>query len=142
MTTTEVPSQGQADGESCPGLIGLCAAAECHKAKNLVPESGGKPTKVGEKVLQLQRMLPLARVVYCSATGETLISFSQRAFTSKTPRYGLHIYLFTDRLSAYHPMGLLQSIQDLSVEGSPGLRPSAAPAQAPASRATWATWSA
>ncbi len=43
--------------------------AECHKAKNLVPESGGKPTKVGEKVLQLQRMLPLARVVYCSATG-------------------------------------------------------------------------
>ena len=45
------------------------ACAECHKAKNLVPESGGKPTKVGEKVLQLQRMLPLARVVYCSATG-------------------------------------------------------------------------
>ena len=47
---------------------GACHA-ECHKAKNLVPESGGKPTKVGEKVLQLQRMLPLARVVYCSATG-------------------------------------------------------------------------
>jgi hypothetical protein len=45
------------------------AAAECHKAKNLVPDAGGRPTKVGEKVLQLQRCLPNARVVYCSATG-------------------------------------------------------------------------
>ncbi len=47
--------------------------AECHKAKNLVPDSGGKPTKVGEKVLQLQRMLPNARVIYCSATGALLL---------------------------------------------------------------------
>ena len=45
------------------------ARAECHKAKNLVPDAGGRPTKVGEKVLQLQRALPNARVVYCSATG-------------------------------------------------------------------------
>ena len=66
---------------------------DCHKAKNLVHESGGKPTKVGEKVLQLQRMLPLARVVYCSATGETLISFTKRALTLKAPRYGLHACL-------------------------------------------------
>lgn len=44
-------------------------AAECHKAKNLVPDTGGKPTKIGEKVLQLQQMLPNARVIYCSATG-------------------------------------------------------------------------
>ncbi len=39
------------------------------QAKNLVPDSGSRATKVGEKVLELQRRLPLARVVYCSATG-------------------------------------------------------------------------
>lgn len=52
-------------GQAFSGLL----RAECHKAKNLVPDAGGKPTKVGEKVLLLQRMLPNARVVYCSATG-------------------------------------------------------------------------
>ena len=48
---------------------GLVVFDECHKAKNLVPDGGGKPTKVGEKVLDLQRQLPSARIVYCSATG-------------------------------------------------------------------------
>ena len=47
---------------------------ECHKAKNLVPDAGGKPTKVGKQVLELQKKLPNARVVYCSATGA---SYSQ-----------------------------------------------------------------
>ncbi len=60
--------------------MSLFISAECHKAKNLVPDSGSKPTKVGEKVLQLQRMLPNARVVYCSATGarkhETTVTFT------------------------------------------------------------------
>ena len=42
---------------------------ECHKAKNLVPTGSGKPTKTGITVLQLQDLLPKARVVYCSATG-------------------------------------------------------------------------
>lgn len=42
---------------------------ECHKAKNLVPEAGVKPTRTGEAVLEIQAMLPEARVVYCSATG-------------------------------------------------------------------------
>ena len=51
-------------------MVSSCVVrAECHKAKNLVPDAGGRPTKVGEKVLLLQRMLPNARVVYCSATG-------------------------------------------------------------------------
>lgn len=40
-----------------------------HKAKNLVPEAGARPTQVGKKVLELQSNLPAARVVYCSATG-------------------------------------------------------------------------
>lgn len=42
---------------------------ECHKAKNLVPTGSAKPTKTGITVLELQKQLPKARVVYCSATG-------------------------------------------------------------------------
>ncbi|KAL6567599.1 udp-glycosyltransferase [Orobanche gracilis] len=48
---------------------GLVVFDECHKAKNLVPESGGQPTKTGEAVLDIQARLPEARVMYCSATG-------------------------------------------------------------------------
>lgn len=46
---------------------------ECHKAKNLVPSGSSKPTKTGLTVLELQRKLPKARVIYCSATGMTVI---------------------------------------------------------------------
>ena len=42
---------------------------ECHHAKNLVPTAGSKSTKTGRYVLELQRLLPNARVVYASATG-------------------------------------------------------------------------
>ena len=42
---------------------------ECHKAKNLVPSGASKPSKTGMTVLQLQKKLPKARIVYCSATG-------------------------------------------------------------------------
>lgn len=55
--------------------FGLCLREVCVcrlglQAKNLVPDSGGKASKIGEKVLEIQRRLPQARVVYCSATGE------------------------------------------------------------------------
>ena len=47
-----------------------CSAfSSLKQAKNLVPDSGGRATKVGEKVVELQRLLPNARVIYCSATG-------------------------------------------------------------------------
>ncbi|MED6108924.1 udp-glycosyltransferase [Stylosanthes scabra] len=52
-----------------PGFDGLLIFDECHKAKNLVPESGSQPTRTGEAVLEIQDRLPDARVVYCSATG-------------------------------------------------------------------------
>ncbi|XP_027354630.1 protein FORGETTER 1 [Abrus precatorius] len=52
-----------------PGFDGLIIFDECHKAKNLVPESGSQPTRTGEAVLDIQDRLPEARVVYCSATG-------------------------------------------------------------------------
>lgn len=48
---------------------GLIVFDECHKAKNLVPEAGGQPTRTGEAVLEIQERLQEARVVYCSATG-------------------------------------------------------------------------
>eukprot|EP00794_Sanderia_malayensis_P014235 gene14235-15720_t len=48
---------------------GVIIFDECHKAKNLVPTGSGKPTKTGQTVVQLQNLLPKARVVYCSATG-------------------------------------------------------------------------
>lgn len=51
------------------GYDGLVIFDECHKAKNLVPEAGGQPTRTGEAVLDLQARLPEARVIYCSATG-------------------------------------------------------------------------
>ncbi|CAK9187052.1 unnamed protein product [Ilex paraguariensis] len=52
-----------------PKYDGLVIFDECHKAKNLIPEAGGKPTRTGEAVLEIQARLPEARVVYCSATG-------------------------------------------------------------------------
>ena len=60
---------------------------ECHKAKNLVPTGSGKPTKTGITVLQLQDLLPKARVVYCSATGQhfNFIYFCTLRFQTNTP---------------------------------------------------------
>ncbi|XP_059147348.1 protein strawberry notch homolog 1-like isoform X2 [Physella acuta] len=50
---------------------GVIIFDECHKAKNLCPTGSSKPTKTGQTVLELQNRLPLARVVYASATGAT-----------------------------------------------------------------------
>jgi len=48
---------------------------ECHKAKNSsTKQDGTGGTKVAAAVINLQRALPAARVVYCSATGVTDIS--------------------------------------------------------------------
>mmetsp|Transcript_13450 Transcript_13450/g.43812 ORF Transcript_13450/g.43812 Transcript_13450/m.43812 type:complete len:544 (+) Transcript_13450:67-1698(+) len=53
---------GGADFEGCVMFD------ESHKAKNLQTQSG-KPTKVAEAVMELQKALPRAKIVYCSATG-------------------------------------------------------------------------
>ncbi|XP_048247301.1 protein FORGETTER 1-like isoform X2 [Haliotis rufescens] len=44
---------------------------ECHKAKNFIPNKEQASTKIAVAVTSIQRMLPKARVVYCSATGVT-----------------------------------------------------------------------
>ncbi|XP_034104653.1 protein strawberry notch [Drosophila albomicans] len=48
---------------------GVIVFDECHKAKNLCLMNAGKSTKTGTTVLELQQLLPMARVVYASATG-------------------------------------------------------------------------
>ncbi|XP_039226214.1 uncharacterized protein LOC6528276 isoform X3 [Drosophila yakuba] len=48
---------------------GVIVFDECHKAKNLSLMNVGKSTKTGTTVLELQKLLPKARVVYASATG-------------------------------------------------------------------------
>lgn len=55
-------------GQDFEGVIVL---DECHRAKNLVPTAGSKPTKTGRMVMELQKALPNARIVYASATGAT-----------------------------------------------------------------------
>ncbi|KAL3627180.1 hypothetical protein CASFOL_028543 [Castilleja foliolosa] len=45
-------------GVQFDGLIGF---DECHKAKYLVPESGGQPTKTGEAVLDIQKKRVLSK---------------------------------------------------------------------------------
>lgn len=56
-------------GEDFDGVI---IFDECHKAKNLWVGSGStRATKTGAAVLDLQKALPKARVVYASATGAT-----------------------------------------------------------------------
>ena len=47
---------------------GLVVFDECHKAKNLY-QANGKPSKTGHTVVELQKSLKHARVVYASATG-------------------------------------------------------------------------
>ncbi|CEF63666.1 Protein strawberry notch homolog 2 [Strongyloides ratti] len=54
-----------------PDFDGLIVFDECHKAKNLCPTAGSKPTKTGKVVMELQKQLPNARIVYASATGAT-----------------------------------------------------------------------
>ena len=49
---------------------GVLVFDEVHKAKNLVPAGAGqKPTATGEAVYALQQAMPLAKLVYVSATG-------------------------------------------------------------------------
>lgn len=54
-------------GESFDGCV---IFDECHRAKNYKADSDCG-TKVGAAVVELQKALPAARVVYCSATGVT-----------------------------------------------------------------------
>ena len=55
-----------------PDFDGAIVFDECHRAKNLWTGSSsgqGKATKTGTTVMELQKKLPKARIIYASATG-------------------------------------------------------------------------
>ena len=47
---------------------------ECHKAKNAMSDDVSKQSKTARTVIALQRLLPNAKVLYCSATGVSAVS--------------------------------------------------------------------
>lgn len=57
-----------------PDFEGCLMLDECHKAKNFQPGKEDASSKVAQAVIELQRALPMARVVYCSATGASDLS--------------------------------------------------------------------
>lgn len=59
---------------------------ECHRAKNCVPGDEEKGSKIARCVCRLQRALPHARVLYCSATGVT--DLSNMAFFERLGLWG------------------------------------------------------
>lgn len=56
-----------------------------HKAKNFVPGKEGQSTKVAAAVIALQKTLPLARVLYASATGVSEVRPHARAARCEGP---------------------------------------------------------
>ncbi|GAB5368602.1 hypothetical protein AAMO2058_001333600 [Amorphochlora amoebiformis] len=69
-----------------PGYQGCIIFDECHKAKNFCPGRERDSTKVGLAAIHLQRAMPRARVVYCSATG--LSDVKQMAFMERLGLWG------------------------------------------------------
>jgi len=93
---------------------------ECHKAKTIELDSEGNPKTVGKgldkkeessqtatKVVQLQQMLPRARVIHCSATS---VSHPKNlGFMSRLGWWGYGMY---------HPMGFNQFLDGLKRLGT------------------------
>ena len=74
--------------ESIPELMNLqIIFDESHRAKNLCPGKSQKATKTGKFVLNLQKELPNARVVYVSATGAS--EMKNMAYMTRLGMWGL-----------------------------------------------------
>jgi hypothetical protein len=56
---------------STSAFDGVIVLDEGHMAKNLQPDKANQGSKTGQMVQQLQDLLPMARIVYVSATGAT-----------------------------------------------------------------------
>jgi hypothetical protein len=65
---------------------GVIVLDESHKAKHFVAGNAEASSKVARRAIQLQRRLPNARVVYCSATGLTEID--NAAYLTRLSLYG------------------------------------------------------
>ena len=79
---------------------------ECHKAKNYSDKGGDKGTKVGAAVVELQKLLPRARVLYCSATGVTDVE--HMAYMERLGLWGLGTQFaqFSDFQSEFSKRGV------------------------------------
>ena len=93
---------------------GLILLDECHKAKNIILDEDGNAKKIGSAecsqtaaaIVELQRCLPRARVVYCSATS---VSEPQNlAFMSRLGLWGP---------GTEHPTGFPQFLQAIKRMG-------------------------
>ncbi|MEW5313763.1 MAG: hypothetical protein WDW38_005303 [Sanguina aurantia] len=70
-----------------PSFDGCLVFDECHKAKNFTPGKEGSSTKVAAAVIEIQNLLPMARVVYCSATGASEVG--NMAYLSRMGLWGV-----------------------------------------------------
>ena len=69
------------------GFDGCLIFDECHKAKHFIPGKENKSAKVAVAVTMIQRLLPKARVIYCSATGVTDVK--NMAFMERLGLWGI-----------------------------------------------------
>ncbi len=84
---------------------------ECHKAKTVELDADGNPTdkssKTAQAVVEIQKQLPRARVVYCSAT-----SVSEPKNLGFMSRLGLWGY------GTEHPLGFGQFLDGIKRLGT------------------------
>ena len=75
------------------GFDGCLVFDECHKAKNFIPGQEQRSTKVALAVCMVQKLLPRARVVYCSATGVSGVRNMVSSLShSEMCIYTVHVY--------------------------------------------------
>ncbi|XP_057302346.1 uncharacterized protein LOC130636592 isoform X2 [Hydractinia symbiolongicarpus] len=88
---------------------------ECHKAKHFLPGKEKSSTKVALAVTMIQRLLPKARVLYCSATGVTDVK--NMAFMERLGIWGVGTTFkdFTSFLDSLTSRGL-GALEMLSME--------------------------
>ena len=82
-----------------PAFEGVLCFDEAHRAKHFVPgkEDSTLTTKVARSVIELQRRLPRAQVVYASATG--ISDVGSMAFAERLGLWGQETISFFDRFT-------------------------------------------
>mmetsp|Transcript_7268 Transcript_7268/g.11437 ORF Transcript_7268/g.11437 Transcript_7268/m.11437 type:complete len:1695 (-) Transcript_7268:113-5197(-) len=98
-------------GDNPEEFDGLIMFDECHKAKTVELDADGNPTdkssKTAQAVVEIQKQLPRARVVYCSAT-----SVSEPKNLGFMSRLGLWGY------GTEHPLGFGQFLEGIKRLGT------------------------
>ena len=88
------------------------SAAQCHKAKNYNPGKEKESMQTSIAVIGIQRRLPRARVVYCSATGVSVVG--NMAFMTRLVRAQMQISpLMTCLVGTLHGPSPLHAVRRL-----------------------------